>query len=241
MLQNKLDAQGYRFEIVNAGVSGDTSAGGLRRLDWALQGNVRVLVVALGGNDGLRGLPVQEMKQNIATIISEARQRNVVVILAGMEAPPNYGQEYSTAFRQVFRDIARQERGAPMLSGLWIWGGGTLPPEPSATLPALRSDDAFLRGLWTMGGGEAESVPPSFQALDLARDVAMIVAVSAAQSPTKSAAQALSDLERDWFQPALAAVRGGRVGRLQLHLNDRLVSLTRWNSWRWWRRRRAPC
>ena len=135
-------------------------------------------------------------------------------------------------------NIARQERGAPMLSGLWIWGGGTLPPEPSATLPALRSDDAFLRGLWTMGGGEAESVPPSFQALDLARDVAMIVAVSAAQSPTKSAAQALSDLERDWFQPALAAVRGGRVGRLQLHLNDRLVSLTRWNSWRWWRRTR---
>jgi acyl-CoA thioesterase-1 len=112
VLQSKLDAQGYRFEVVNAGVSGDTSAGGLRRLDWALQGNVRVLVVALGGNDGLRGLSVQEMKQNIATIISEARKRKVVVVLAGMEAPPNYGQEYSTAFRQVYRDIARQEHVA---------------------------------------------------------------------------------------------------------------------------------
>jgi hypothetical protein len=102
----------------------------------------------------------------------------------------------------------------------------------------LRSEDAFLRGLWTMGGGEAEPVPRSFQALDLARDVSMIVALTSAQSPTKSATQALSDLERDWFQPAFAAVRGGRIGRLQLHLNDRLLSLTPWSSRRRWRRAR---
>ncbi|HSC08836.1 MAG TPA: hypothetical protein VLD59_18580 [Steroidobacteraceae bacterium] len=135
-------------------------------------------------------------------------------------------------------NIARQESGAPTLSGLWIWGGGTLPPKPPATLPSLRSEDAFLRGLWTMGGGEADPVPRSFQALDLARDVAMIVALTGAQSPTKSAAQVLSDLERDWFLPALAALRGGRIGRLQLHINDRLLLLTRWSSRRWWRRAR---
>jgi hypothetical protein len=135
-------------------------------------------------------------------------------------------------------NIARQERGAPTVSALWIWGAGTLPPSPATPLPALRSADAFLRGLWTMGGGEAEPVPRSFQALDLARYEAMIVALTSVPSPMRSAAQVFLDLERDWFQPALAAVRGGTIGRLQLHLNDRLLALTRWNSRRWWRRAR---
>ena len=90
LLQQKLDEEGYSFEVLNAGVSGDT-AGGLRRLDWALEGDVRILLVALGANDGLRGLSVAEMKQNLTTIIERARAKNVVVILAGMEAPPNYG------------------------------------------------------------------------------------------------------------------------------------------------------
>ena len=110
LLQQKIDAGGYDFEVENAGVSGDTSAGALRRLDWSLQGNVKVLVVALGGNDGLRGLSTAEMKNNLTQIIEGARQRNVKVILAGMEAPPNYGGEYATAFRQVFREVAQKER-----------------------------------------------------------------------------------------------------------------------------------
>jgi len=110
VLQQKIDADGYPYEVENAGVSGDTSAGGLRRLDWALQGNVRVLVLALGANDGLRGLSVAEMTNNLTQIIERARERNVMVILAGMEAPPNYGQEYATAFRQAFRAIAQKER-----------------------------------------------------------------------------------------------------------------------------------
>ena len=96
--------------MVNAGVSGDTSAGGLRRLDWALEGDVRVLIVALGGNDGLRGLSIAEMKANLTGIIARARERNITVILAGIEAPPNYGQEYATAFRTAFRDVAREQR-----------------------------------------------------------------------------------------------------------------------------------
>jgi acyl-CoA thioesterase I len=109
-LQRLIDAEGYQFEVVNAGVSGDTSAGGLRRLDWALEGNVRVLILALGANDGLRGLSVNEMKENLTQIIRRARERNIVVILAGMEAPPNYGREYATSFRNAFRDIAQHER-----------------------------------------------------------------------------------------------------------------------------------
>jgi acyl-CoA thioesterase-1 len=106
LLQKKADAAALEFEIVNGGVSGDTSAGGLRRLDWALQGDVPVLIVALGANDGLRGLSVFEMKQNLGRIIQEGRQKGAVVILAGMEAPPNYGQEYAMSFRQAYRDVA---------------------------------------------------------------------------------------------------------------------------------------
>ena len=107
LLQKKLDDEGYEFEIVNAGVSGDTTAGGLRRLDWALEGDVKILVVALGGNDALRGLSIDEMKENLGTIIERARGRGVMVLLAGMEAPPNYGEEYTVKFRQVYRDLAR--------------------------------------------------------------------------------------------------------------------------------------
>ena len=108
VLQEKIDRDGFKYQVVNAGVSGDTSAGGLRRLDWALEGDVRVLILALGANDGLRGLPVAEMKTNLARIIEAARAKNIVVILAGMEAPPNYGAEYAAAFRQAYRDLARQ-------------------------------------------------------------------------------------------------------------------------------------
>ena len=89
--------------MVNAGVSGDTSAGGLRRLDWALEGDVRVLIVALGGNDGLRGLPPTELKQNLAAIIERAQARGITVVLAGMEAPPNYGPDYTRAVPQRLR------------------------------------------------------------------------------------------------------------------------------------------
>ena len=109
-LQRKIDEAGYQFDVVNAGLSGDTSAGGVRRLDWALEGDVKVLLIAFGGNDGLRGLPPDQMKTNLSTIIDRARERNVVPILAGMEAPPNFGQDYANAFRQAFRDVALAKR-----------------------------------------------------------------------------------------------------------------------------------
>ena len=106
LLQARLDREGYEYQVVNAGVSGDTSAGGLRRLDWALEGNVRVLVVELGANDGLRGLPVSGMKKNLSEIITRAQARGITVILAGMEAPPNYGPQYTDEFRRAFRELS---------------------------------------------------------------------------------------------------------------------------------------
>jgi acyl-CoA thioesterase-1 len=108
LIQKRLDAAGYQYEVVNAGVSGDTSAGGLSRLDWSLEGHVEVLIVELGGNDGLRGLPVAQLRSNLEAIIARAKMRNITVILAGMEAPPNYGAAYTAEFRQVFRDLARK-------------------------------------------------------------------------------------------------------------------------------------
>jgi acyl-CoA thioesterase I len=109
LLQKKLDDDGYGWQVVNAGVSGDTSAAGLQRLDWSLQQqNVRVLIVELGANDGLRGLPVDQLKKNLAAIIEAAQARGIAVLLVGMEAPPNYGPEYASAFRQAYRDLARQ-------------------------------------------------------------------------------------------------------------------------------------
>ena len=108
VLQRRLDDQGLKYRVINAGISGDTSAGGLSRLDWALEGNVRVLIVALGGNDALRGLPVSQLKSNLSRIIERAQARGVTVVLAGMEAPPNWGDEYTNAFHDVYPALAKQ-------------------------------------------------------------------------------------------------------------------------------------
>jgi acyl-CoA thioesterase-1 len=106
LLQRRLNDAGLDYEVVNAGVSGDTSAGGLERLDWALQGNARILIVALGGNDALRGLPADALQANLSHIIERAQARHIRVILAGMEAPPNYGRDYIVAFHKVYPALA---------------------------------------------------------------------------------------------------------------------------------------
>jgi acyl-CoA thioesterase I len=111
-LQRMIDADGYEFEVINGGVSGDTSAGGLRRLDWLMKDDIVVVIVALGANDGLRGLPPEQMKRNLAQIIERAQERGAAVVLAGMEAPPNYGEDYAASYRRVFFDLSREYRVA---------------------------------------------------------------------------------------------------------------------------------
>jgi acyl-CoA thioesterase-1 len=108
LIGQRLKERGYDFEIVNAGVSGDTSAGGLRRLDWSLEGDVKVLILALGANDGLRGLPPKELKKNLAGVLDRAKEKGIAVILAGMEAPPNNGPDYTKAFRSVYSELAKE-------------------------------------------------------------------------------------------------------------------------------------
>ena len=108
ILQRKLDADGYRYEVVNAGVSGDTSAGGLRRIDWALEGDVHFVILELGANDILRGLPVAEMKKNLGEIIERAKKRGTGVLLAGMYAPTNAGSDYQREIHEAFQSLARE-------------------------------------------------------------------------------------------------------------------------------------
>jgi acyl-CoA thioesterase I len=108
LVQRKLDADGFNYEVVNDGVSGDTTAGGVRRIDWALDGEVRVVILELGANDILRGQSVDEMKRNLATIIERAKTRGAMVLLTGMEAPTNSGPEYRKAVHEAFPSLARQ-------------------------------------------------------------------------------------------------------------------------------------
>jgi acyl-CoA thioesterase-1 len=109
LLQAKVDSASLPFTIVNAGVSGDTSAGGLRRIGWLLRAPLDVLVIELGANDGLRGLPVETMRGNLQAIIDSARVHHpdVQFVIAGMEAPPNLGLDYRSAFGSVFRELAQ--------------------------------------------------------------------------------------------------------------------------------------
>ena len=109
LLQEKLKADGYNYEVINAGVSGDTSLGGLERVDWVLeQENVKILILELGANDLLRGLPVAKMKANLETIIKKAQAKNVRVLLCGMLAPPTMGAQYQREFVMVFPDLASE-------------------------------------------------------------------------------------------------------------------------------------
>ena len=107
LLQQKINADKLDYEVLNAGVSGDTSIGGLERVDWALeQENVKIIVLELGANDLLRRMPVAKMKANLAKIIEKAQAKNVKVLLCGMLAPPNIGADYQREYVAVFPDLA---------------------------------------------------------------------------------------------------------------------------------------
>lgn len=108
VLQGELHRSGYPLQIVNAGVSGDTSGRAVARFRATLNDEVGVLIVALGANDGLRGLPVADLRRNLSTIITEAQARGIAVLLCGMEALPVHGWNYSVEFHQVYVDLARQ-------------------------------------------------------------------------------------------------------------------------------------
>ena len=109
-LQARLRAEGYDYRVVNAGVSGDTTAGGLRRVDWALRAHPDVVIVALGANDGLRGQSPQAIRANLEEIVARLQASGARVLLVGMRLPPNYGAEYTKEFEAVFPAVARRAK-----------------------------------------------------------------------------------------------------------------------------------
>jgi acyl-CoA thioesterase-1 len=110
LIQKKIDSLGLAFKVINAGLSGETTAGGLRRIDWMLRQKVDVLVIELGGNDGLRGIKPEVTKQNLQAIVDKARQKNpdVKIVIAGMQVPPNLGPEYTKSFKRLYSDLAKK-------------------------------------------------------------------------------------------------------------------------------------
>jgi acyl-CoA thioesterase-1 len=111
LLQNKLNDKNHRYQVVNASISGETTSGGLSRLSATLtKFKPNIVVLALGANDGLRGLPIPEMTNNLNSMISLSEKSNAKVLLLGMKIPPNYGAKYSTKFSQTFSDLSQQHK-----------------------------------------------------------------------------------------------------------------------------------
>ena len=107
-LQVKIDQSNLGYKVINAGVSGDTTAGGVRRIDWLMKHKPNIVILALGANDGLRGLSTKEMQANLETMIRISRENNAQVLLAGMKALPNYGKDYQLNFESVYADLAKK-------------------------------------------------------------------------------------------------------------------------------------
>jgi acyl-CoA thioesterase-1 len=150
LLQKLIDDEGLKYEVVNAGVSGDTSAGGLSRLDWALDGDVKFLIVALGGNDALRALPPEELRQNLTTIIERAQARHITVILAGMEAPRNFGRDYIVRFHQVYPDLAKKYNVALVPFLLQDVAGVERLNQRDGIHPTAEGAELVARNIWTV-------------------------------------------------------------------------------------------
>jgi acyl-CoA thioesterase-1 len=110
VLARKIKGAGYPYRMVNAGVSGETTAGGLRRVRSILENRPEIVVLELGANDGLRGLAIDQTEKNLSAIIELLQKENVQVVLAGMKLPPNYGKEYTEAFEKIFPKLAARYR-----------------------------------------------------------------------------------------------------------------------------------
>ncbi|HEV8440861.1 MAG TPA: arylesterase [Methylomirabilota bacterium] len=114
LLAQRLKAEGYPYRVVNAGVSGDTTAGGLRRVDWALRLNPQIVIVELGANDALRGQDLGGVRDNLDQVVGRFRSAGARVLLAGMRLPPNYGPRYSGDFERLYREVALKHGAAFM-------------------------------------------------------------------------------------------------------------------------------
>jgi acyl-CoA thioesterase-1 len=150
LLQDEIDTAGLPFTVVNAGLSGDTSAGGLRRIDWLLKRKIDVLVLELGGNDGLRGISPQTTKSNLQAIIDRTKKKypEVRIVIAGMQMPPNLGSDYVKSFNRIYPDLA--EENAAFLVPFLLEGVGGRPELnlPDRIHPTARGQKIVAENVW---------------------------------------------------------------------------------------------
>jgi acyl-CoA thioesterase-1 len=148
LLEARLRREGHAYRVVNAGVSADTSAGGRRRVDWVLRSKPDVVIVALGANDGLRGLPVNDLRENLEAIVKRLQTAGVRVLLVGMRVPPNYGDDYARAFAAVFPAVARRTGAALapfLLDGV---AGDARLNQPDGIHPTAEGQRVIAAVLW---------------------------------------------------------------------------------------------
>ncbi|GAA5139970.1 arylesterase [Prosthecobacter algae] len=151
LLQKKVDAEGLPYEVVNAGVSGDTTAGGLRRIDWALgPKGADVLVIALGGNDGLRGVSPDQTEKNLTGIVAKARAKNptIKILIAGMQMPDNLGPKYVEAFKAVFPKVSTTEKTDLLPYLLEGVGGDEKLNQPDRIHPTAEGQQKIADMVW---------------------------------------------------------------------------------------------
>lgn len=150
LLDGRLKEQGLGYQVVNASISGDTSSGGLARLPALLSAHKPTLVVIeLGGNDGLRGQPIGQLQQNLATMIADSRNQGAQVLLLGMLLPPNYGARYTEAFADVYRDLAASE-GVPLVP-FFLEGVGGNPQlmQADGIHPNAKAQAVLMENAWS--------------------------------------------------------------------------------------------
>ncbi|MNM68663.1 Esterase TesA precursor [compost metagenome] len=149
LLEKRLKEKGYDYRVVNASISGDTSAGGLARLPALLaEEKPELVLIELGGNDGLRGMAPLHLQQNLAAMVSASRDSGAKVILLGMRLPPNYGERYTQAFAQVFQQVAEQQKVALVPFFLDRVGGNPQLMQPDGIHPAADAQPLLLENLW---------------------------------------------------------------------------------------------
>lgn len=150
LIQEKIDSLGLNYEVINGGVSGETSAGGLRRIDWVLQRNIDIMILELGGNDGLRGIDLSSTKENLQQIVDKALAKNpdMEIVIAGMQVPPNLGADYTKEFQELYPALVKKNdlKLIPLI--LNEVGGRDEFMQPDQIHPNVKGHEVIAETVW---------------------------------------------------------------------------------------------
>lgn len=154
LLQSKIDSLNLDYKVVNAGLSGETTASGVNRLNWVLNQDVKIIVIELGANDGLRGVPLDETEKNLQKMIDMVRAKDpkIKIVLAGMQIPPNMGEEYTTKFKNIFPELAKENNTYLIPFILENVGGVAKLNQPDGIHPTAEGHKIVAHNVWEVLG-----------------------------------------------------------------------------------------